>query len=169
MDHLIEKLVPAPQQAHAQALLEDPDSRHIIRQQLSQLAEDHTSVLPQDSLGWILCKLSTFGADESDTIRIYQAFVSQLHQLGHMCRVLCGEGTDCRFDTPAAIANRITIGLGLFYEQAARHHKYHAAPSPQFYQRIAVNCFAITGYQTIAAKLPDWLEFIRANFILPRL
>ena len=96
MDELISALVPPKQQAQAQLLLEDPGSRNLIRQQLSQLAEDDAGLVPQKSFGWILCKLSTFGAEENDTFRIYQAFLSQLNQLGQMCRILAGEGTHCK-------------------------------------------------------------------------
>ncbi|HEX4350096.1 MAG TPA: hypothetical protein VH251_06905, partial [Verrucomicrobiae bacterium] len=88
MDDLITKLVSPKQQAHAQLLLEDSDSRNLIRQQLSQLADDNGGLIPQKSFSWILCKLSTFGAEESDTLRIYQAFLSQLNQLEQMCRLL---------------------------------------------------------------------------------
>jgi hypothetical protein len=109
------------------------------------------------------------GAEETDTLRIYQAFLSQLNQLGQLCRVLSGDGENCQYGPPAAIANRITIGLGLFYEQAARQHQRHAAPSPHFYQQIASSCFAATGYKTIATQLPEWLEFLRTNFVLPKL
>jgi hypothetical protein len=169
MDDLIAKLVPPKQQAHAQRLLDDPDSRNLIRQQLSQLADDNAGLLPQKSFSWILCKLSTFGAGENDTLRIYQAFISQLNQLEQMCRLLSGEGAYCKYDSPATVASRITIGLGLFYEHAARRHQYRAAPSPQYYQKMAAGCFAVTGYKTIAANLPQWLEFLQANFVLPRL
>lgn len=164
MDELIATLVPPKDQAHAQGLLDDPGSRHLIRQQLGRLAEDHAGVLPQKSMNWILCKLATFGADEEDTFRIYQAFLSQLSQLGQMCRVLTSEGNRCLQDPPATVANRITIGLGLFYEEAARRHRYHAAPSPRFYQQTARHCFAVTGYERIAGQLPEWLEFLRENF-----
>lgn len=166
VNDLITTLVPPVQQAHAQSLLEDDGSRNLVRQQLSKLAEDHAGLLPQESFSWILCKLSTFGAEESDTVRIYQAFLSQLNQLGHMCRLLSGE-PPCKFDPPATVASRITIGLGLFYEHAARRHRHHAAPSPQYYQTVAAGCFALTGYKTIAAKLPQWLEFLHDNFVLP--
>ena len=169
MDELISTLVPPNQQAPAQRLLDDPGSRPLIRQQLSQLAEDHAGLVPQTSFSWILCKLSTFGAAETDTLRIYQAFLSQLNQLGQFCRILSGEDGRCHYDPPAVVANRITIGLGLFYEEAARRHQRRAAPSPQFYQQTAVSCFAVTGYKTIAAHLPEWLEFLRSNFVLPRL
>jgi hypothetical protein len=169
MDELISTLVPPKQQAQAQLLLDDPGSRNLIRQQLSQLAEDNAGLVPQTSFSWILCKLSTFGAEETDTFRIYQAFLSQLNHLGQMCRLLSGDGEHCKLDPPAVVANRITIGLGLFYEQAARRHQRRAAPSPQFYQQMAVSCFAVTGYKTIAAQLPEWLEFLRSNFVLPRL
>ena len=168
MDELISTLVPPKQQASAQLLLDDPGSRNLIRQQLSQLAEDSAGLVPQKSFSWILCKLSTFGAEETDTFRIYKAFLSQLNQLGQMCRVLSGEGTHCKFDSPAAVANRITIGLGLFYENAARRHQRHAAPSPQFYQQTAISCFAVTGYKTIATQLPEWLDFLRSNFVPPK-
>ena len=168
MDELISTLVPPKQQASAQLLLDDPGSRNLIRQQLSRLAEDDAGLVPQKSFSWILCKLSTFGAEETDTFRIYQAFLSQLNQLGQMCRVVSGDGTHCKFDPPAAVANRITIGLGLFYEAAARRHQRHAAPSPQFYQQMATSCFAVTGYKTIATQLPEWLDFLRSNFVLPR-
>jgi hypothetical protein len=166
MDELIASLVPAKHQAHAQGLLDDPGSRHLIRQQLSQLAEDNAGVLPQKSMDWVLCKLSTFGADEEDTFRMYRAFLSQVSQLGQMCRVLSTEINRCRQDPPATVADRITIGLGLFYEEAERRHRYHAAPSPKFYQQTASTCFAVTGYQTIATQLPAWLEFLRGNFTL---
>jgi hypothetical protein len=169
MNDLIAKLVPPKQQAQAQLLLDDSDSRNLIRQQLSQLADDEAGLIPQKSFSWILCKLSTFGAEETDTLRIYQAFLSQLNQLGVMCRELSGEGVHCHYDSPAAVANRITIGLGLFYEHAARSHQHHAAPSPHYYQQLAAGCFVVTGYKTIAAKLPQWLEFLRDNFVLPRL
>ena len=168
MDELISTLVPPQQQASAQLLLDDPGSRNLIRQQLSQLAEDNAGLISQKSFSWILCKLSTFGAAETDTFRIYQAFLSQLNQLGQMCRVLSGDGTHCKFDPPAAVASRITIGLGLFYEEAARRHQRHAAPSPQFYQQMAISCFAVTGYKTIATQLPEWLDFLRSSFVLPR-
>src|SRR5258706_14088905 len=168
MDELISTLVPPKQQAPAQRLLDDPGSRNLIRQQLSQLAEDNAGLVPQKSFSWILCKLSTFGAGETDTFRIYQAFLSQLNQLGQMCRILSGEGAHCKLDSPAAVANRITIGLGLFYEEAARRHQRHAAPSPQFYQQMAISCFAVTGYKTIATQPPEWLDFLRSNFVLPR-
>ena len=168
MDELISSLVPPKQQAHAQRLLDDPGSRNLIRQQLSRLAEDDAGLVPQKTFSWILCKLSTFGAGEADTLRIYQAFLSQLYQLGQMCRLLSGDGEHCKVGPPAVVADRITIGLGLFYEQAARLHQRHAAPSPHFYQQIAVNCFAVTGYKTIATQLPEWLEFLRTNFVLPR-
>jgi hypothetical protein len=169
MEELISTLVPPKQQAHAQRLLDDPSSRNLIRQQLSQLAEDNAGLVPQKSFSWILCKLSTFGAEETDTLRIYQAFLSQLNQLGHFCRVLSGDDRQCRYDPPATVANRITIGLGLFYEEAARRHQRHAAPSPQFYQQTAVNCFEVTGYKTIATQFPEWLEFLRSNFVPPKL
>ena len=169
MDELISKLVPPKQQAQAQELLEDPGSRNLIRQQLSQLAEDNADLVPQKSFSWILCKLSTFGAEETDTFRIYQAFLSQLNQFGQMCHILSGDGARLKMDSPASIANRITIGLGLFYEEAARRHQRQAAPSPQFYQQTAISCFAVTGYKTIAIQLPEWLEFMRSNFVLPRL
>ena len=169
MDDLIAKLVPAGQQAHVKRLLEDDDSRNLIRRELSQLADDHAGLVPQKSFSWILCKLSTFGAEEKDTFRIYQAFLSQLNQLGQMCRFLSGDTGHCKYDPPAVVANRITIGLGLFYEQAARRHERHAAPSPQYYQQLAAGCFAVTGYETIASKLPHWLKFIRDNFELPKL
>lgn len=169
MNELIAKLVPPKQQAHAQSLLDDASSRNLIRQQLSQLADDEAGLVPQKSFNWILCKLATFGAEEADTLRIYQAFLSQLNQLGQMCRLFSGEGALCKYDSPAAIASRITIGLGLFYEQAARRHQYHAAPSPQYYQKTAATCFSVTGYKTIAAKLPEWLEFLHDNFVLPGL
>lgn len=169
MDELVSSLVPAKQQAAAQRLLDDSDSRNLIRQQLSRLAEDNAGLVPQKSFSWILCKLSTFGAEEADTFRIYQAFLSQLNQLGQMCRILSGDGERCRLGSPAAVANRITIGLGLFYEQAERLHQRHAAPSPHFYQQMAARCFAVTGYKTIAGQLPEWLEFLRTNFVLPKL
>ncbi len=169
MDELISTLVPSKQQVHAQQLLDDPGSRHLIRQQLSQLAEDNAGLLPQKSCSWILCKLATFGAGETDTLRMYQAFLSQLNQLGQLCRILSGNGDQYRFDPPATVANRITIGLGLFYEQAARQHQRRAAPSPQFYQQTAITCFAVTGYHTIASQLPEWLEFLRTNFVPPKL
>jgi hypothetical protein len=169
MNDLIAKLVPPKQQAHAHLLLDDPGSRDLIRQQLSQLADDNAALIPQKSFCWILCKLSTFGAEETDALRIYQAFVSQLNQLGQMCCRLSDEGAGHKFDSPAAVANRITIGLGLFYEQAARRHQFHAAPSPKYYQKLAASCFAVTGYKTVAAKLPDWLKFLHDNFVLPSL
>jgi hypothetical protein len=169
MDELISTLVPPRQQAAAQQLLDDPGSRHLIRQQLSQMAEDNAGLVPQKSFGWILCKLSTFGAAETDTLRIYQAFLSQLNQLGQMCRVLSGEAGHLRHDSPAVVANRITIGLGLFYEEAARRHQRQAAPSPRYYQQMAASCFAVTGYKTIATQFPEWLEFLRTNFKLPQL
>jgi hypothetical protein len=89
--------------------------------------------------------------------------------LGQFCRILSGDGEQCRYDPPATVANRITIGLGLFYEEAARRHQRRAAPSPQYYQQTAVNCFAVTGYKTIATQLPEWLEFLRSNFVPPKL
>ena len=169
MEELISTLVPPKQQAHAQRLLDDPGSRKLIRQQLSQMAEDNAGLVPQKSFSWILCKLSTFGAEETDTLRIYEAFLSQLNQLGQFCRILSGNGDQCRYDPPATIANRITIGLGLFYEEAARRHQRRAAPSPQFYQQTAITRFAVTGYKTIAIQLPEWLEFLQANFVPPKL
>ena len=86
-----------------------------------------------------------------------------------MCRLLSGEGVNCKIDPPATVASRITVGLGLFYEHAALRHQYRAAPSPQYYQKMAAGCFALTGYKNIAAKLPQWLEFLRDNFVLPKL
>ena len=168
MDDLINKLVSPKQQAQVQLLIKDAGSRNLIRQQLSQLAEDHAGLIPQTSFSWILCKLTTFGAEEPDTFRIYQAFLSQLNELGQFCRLFSGDGENCKMDTPAVVANRITIGLGLFYEQAARRHERHGGPSPKYYQQTARNCFAVTGYKTIATQLPDWLEFLRTNFVLPR-
>jgi hypothetical protein len=165
MDDLIKKLVSPKQQAQVQLLIKDTGSRNLVRQQLSQLAEDHAGLIPQTSFSWILCKLTTFGAEEPDTFRIYQAFLSQLKELGQMCRLLSGEGEHCKCDSPVVVANRITISLGLSYEQAVRRHQRHAAPSPQFYQQMATSCFAVTGYKTIAAELPEWLEFLRTNFV----
>jgi hypothetical protein len=166
MDELIATLVPPKQRAHAQVLLDDPGSRNLIRQQLSQMAEDEAGLVPQKSPVWILCKLSTFGAEETDTFRMYQAFLSQMRQLGQMCRILSGEIGNYHYDPPAEVADRITIGLGLFPEAAARRHRYQAAPSPKYYQQTARNCFAMTGYPTIAAQLPEWLEFLRCNFVV---
>ncbi len=82
--------------------------------------------------------------------------------------MLSGDGGRFKHDPPADVANRITIGLGLFYEEAARRHQRRAAPSPQFYQQMAVGCFAVTGYKTIATRLPEWLEFLRTSFVPPK-
>jgi hypothetical protein len=169
MDELISTLVTPKQQAHAQQLLDDPGTRLLIRQQLSQLAEDSPGLVPQTSFSWVLCKLSTFGAEETDTLRIYQAFLSQLNELGQLCRMFSGDGERLKMDAPAVLANRLTIGLGFFHEQAARRHERRGAPSPTFYQQMAMSCFAVTGYKTIASQLPEWLEFLRTNFVLPRL
>lgn len=168
MHELISTLVPPKQQDAARLLLGHADARNLVRQQLSQMAEDHAGLIPQSSFSWVLCKLATFGAAESDTLRIYQAFLSQINQLGQLCRQISSEGTQYKYDSPAVVANRITIGLGLFYEEAARRHQYHAAPSPQYYARVAATCFAVTGHRTIAAKLPQWLDFMRTNFMLPK-
>jgi hypothetical protein len=168
MDELISTLVTPKQQAHAQQLLDDPGTRNLIRQQLSQLAEDSPGLVPQTSFSWVLCKLSTFGAEEMDTLRMYQAFLSQLSELGQLCRMFSGEGERLKMDAPAVVANRLTIGLGFFHEQAARRHARHGAPSPTFYEQMARSCFAVTGYKTIASQLPEWLEFLRTNFVLPR-
>ncbi len=168
MDELISSLVTPKQQAHAQRLLDDPGSRNLIRQQLSQLAEDSPGLIPQKSFSWVLCKLSTFGAEEMDTLRIYQAFLSQLHELGQLCRLFSGDGENCKMDTPAVVANRITIGLGLFYEQAARRHEWHRCPFADLLSTNGHELFAVTGYKTIASQLPEWLEFLRTNFELPR-
>ena len=81
--------------------------------------------------------------------------------------MLSGEAGHCRYDPPAVVANRLTIGLGLFYEAAARRHERRAAPSPQYYERVAAGCFEVTGYESIAAKLPQWVKFLRDNFELP--
>ena len=164
MDDLIARLLAQDQQAPATRLLEDATTRNLVRQQLSQLAEDQAGLLPQKSFSWILCKLSTFGAPEADTLRIYQAFITQLNELGHFCRMLSGDGTRLRQDPPAMVASRLTVGLGLFYEEAARRHQHRAAPSPQYYQKVAAGCFAVTGYRSIAANLPDWLNFLQENF-----
>jgi hypothetical protein len=168
MDELIVTLVAPDQQTPARQLLEDAGSANLVRQQLSQLAEDHPGLVPQHSFSWILCKLSTFGAGEDDTFRIHRAFLSQLNQLGQFCRVLSGDGMNCKYDPPATVADRLTIGLGLFYEHAARRHQRRAAPSPAFYQQVAVTCFEVTGYKKIASQLPEWLEFLRENFVLPK-
>ena len=98
MDELVSKLVPPKQQAQVQLLLDDPDSRNLIRQQLSRLAEDDAGLIPQKSFSWILCKLSTFGAEEADTFRIYQAFLSQLNQREQMCRILSANDVHCKYD-----------------------------------------------------------------------
>ena len=45
MDELIAKLVPLKEQAAAARLLEDADTRNLIRQQLSQLADDHAGLI----------------------------------------------------------------------------------------------------------------------------
>jgi len=103
MDELISTLVPPKQQVSAQRLLDDPGSRNLIRQQLSQMAEDNAGLLPQTSFSWILCKLSTFGAEETDTLRIYQAFLSQLNQLGQFCRILSGDGRQPDHNRPRPV------------------------------------------------------------------
>ena len=36
-------------------------------------------------------------------------------------------------------------------------------------RRVVINCFAVTGYKTIAIQLPEWLEFLQANFVPPKL
>jgi hypothetical protein len=33
---------------------------------------------------------------------------------------------------------------------------------------MAISCFAVTGYKTIATQLPEWLEFLRSNFVPPK-
>ena len=100
-------------------------------------------------------------------LRIYQAFLLQLHQLGQLCPLCSVISTQCKYDPPAVVASRLTIGLGLFYEHAARRHERQAAPSPQYYQRLAAGCFAVTGYETIASKLPQWLNFLRGTSNCP--
>jgi len=36
------------------------------------------------------------------------------------------------------------------------------------FQTNGDQCFAVTGYKTIATQLPEWLDFLRSNFVLPR-
>ena len=163
MHDLITKLVPEEQRSSALLLSEDDYTRMLVYQQLSQLAEDEAGIIPQKSYDWVLCKLTMFGAGETDTLRVYSAFCSQLAQKATMCRQL---STTLVFDKPEVVADRITIGLGIFLEHAQMMHRRRGAPSPRYYQGLAETCYRQTGYETLADDLDGWLKFLQDNFAL---
>lgn len=164
MDELIGRLVPLNQQRAAKTLLQDHSTKHLILQQLSELAMDSVQILPQSSPNLLLCKLATFGADEDDTMRIYHACILFLKQPDCSCSMLVQAGQQLKLQPPSRMASQITVCLGFFREHAELKHKYHAAPSPQYYQKMAAGCYAQTGYYTIAENLDKWLTFLHESF-----
>jgi hypothetical protein len=164
MDELISRLVPLNQQRAAKTLLQDHSTKQLILKQLSELAMDSTQILLQSNPDLLLCKLATFGADEDDTMRIYHACALFLKQPNCSCSMLAQSGHQFKLQPPSLMASQITVCLGFFREHAERKHKYHAAPSPEYYQRMAVGCYAQTGYFTIAEDLDKWLTFLHESF-----
>ena len=164
MENLINKLAIPSARSAIITLLSDTSTRCLIQQQLAKMAEDSTAILPQSTANLVLCKLTTFGASETDTVRIYQAFMAYFTQKDCRCGMLNQKSN--QIEPPAKIANKITVCLGFFRAQAERQYNYHAAPSPQYYQKLAQNCYNQTGFQTIAEELGNWLNFIHESFSL---
>ena len=166
MEEIVVKLIPPTARQAVKTLLRDASTRQLIQQQLAQLAEDTAAILPQVSPNLILCKLATFGATEEDTLRIYQACVGHLKRVDCDYGMLKTQGNQMQTKPPAIIASDVTVCLGFFREYAERRHQFHAAPSPQYYQKLAEACYIQTGFPSIADCFSEWLTFLRSNFTI---
>jgi hypothetical protein len=101
-------------------------------------------------------------------MRIYKACVLHMRQVDCNYGMLRSSGDKMQINPPETIASNVTVSLGFFTERAERQHRYHAAPSPQYYQKLAEACYIQTGFPCIAAYFTEWLNFLRSNFPIKR-
>jgi len=154
---LIKCLYDEPNQKSLEKLYSDSDSstQLLIRSTVAEALKDCPSILESHGSDWVLCTLASFHKSEEDTMRVYQAIMSNLEtfSIGLLDEKI-------RLRSMSEVADSCLVGLSFFRKHLEYKHQYKALPSPSYWSRVGSVAFDRLGYETIGEEFDSWVVFI---------
>lgn len=155
---LIRCLYDESNQKALESLYSDSDSttQLLIRSTIAEALKDCPKILESHGSDWVLCTLASFHKPEEDTMRVYQAIMSQ------MDRFEIGLLDDkIRLREMNEIADSCLVGLSFFRKHLETKHQRKALPSPDYYKKAGSTAFYRLGFDDIGAEFDSWVVFIQ--------
>ena len=155
---LISCLYTDKNQKALETLYSDSDSatQLLIRSTIAEALKDCPRLLESHGSDWILCTLASFHKPEEDTMRVFQAIMTQFDkfEVGLL-------DDKIQYRSINEIADSCLVGLSFFSKYLETKHKYKALPSPEYYKKAGSVAFHRLGYDNIGDEFDSWVVFIR--------
>lgn len=159
---LIRCLYDESNQKALESLYSDSDSttQLLIRSTIAEALKDCPKILESHGSDWVLCTLASFHKPEEDTMRVFQAIMSQLDkfEIGLLNDKIQLRGMN-------EVANSCLVGLSFFRKYLETKHKFKALPSPDYYKKAGSTAFHRLGYENIGDEFDDWVVFIQNEMV----
>ena len=154
---LIKCLYDEEKQKALESLYSDSDSttQLLIRSTIAEALKDCPQIFDTNGADWVLCTLSSFHKSQDDTMRVYQALMSNLNKFSIG---LLDDKIEWRELND--IADSCLVGLSFFRKHMEAKHKRRALPSPDYYREAGSVAFHRLGFDDISAEFNDWVSFI---------
>jgi hypothetical protein len=159
---LLRCLYDEKKQKALESLYSDSDSstQLLIRSTIAEALKDCPKILESHGSDWVLCTLASFHKPEEDTMRVYQAIMTQFDkfEIGLLDDKIQWRETN-------EIADSCLVGLSFFRKYLETKHKFKALPSPDYYRKAGTVAFHRLGYDDIADEFDSWVVFIQSEMV----
>jgi hypothetical protein len=142
-------------------LNEDSKTQLLIRSIIAESLKDCPRIIESNGADWILCTLASFHKSEDDTMRIYQAIMSNLDNFS--IGLLTEE---IKWKDLNKISDECLIGVGFFRKYLEERCKRKASPPVEYYSQAGAAAFDRLGFDSIAEDFSYWTSFIENEFLL---
>jgi len=154
---LIKCLYDEQKQQSLETLYSESDSHTqlLIRSTIAEALKDCPRLIESHGSDWVLCTLASFNKPEDDTMRVYQAIMSNFDSfsIGLLDEHI-------RLRSPEQVADSCLVGLAFFRRYLEFRHRLKALPSPSYWSRVGSVAFSRLGYNRISEDFDSWVVFI---------
>lgn len=133
----------------------DSSTQLLIRSTVAEALKDCPKLLESHGSDWVLCTLASFHKSEEDTMRVYQAIMSNLEKfsIGLLDERIQMRGMN-------EVADSCLVGLSFFRKHLEQKHHYKAFPAPSYWSKVGSVAFYRLGYDRIGEEFNSWVVFI---------
>jgi hypothetical protein len=133
----------------------DSSTQLLIRSTIAEALKDCPKIIESHGSDWVLCTLASFHKPEDDTMRIYQAIMTNLEKfyIG-----LLDENIKLR--NMNEVADSCLIGLSFFRKHLEQKYQRKSLPSPDYWSKVGSVAFYRLGYDKIGEEFNLWVNFI---------
>lgn len=159
---LIKCLYDDKKQQSLETLYSESDSHTqlLIRSTIAEALKDCPRLIESHGSDWVLCTLASFNKPEDDTMRVYQAIMSNFDSFS------IGLLDDrIRLRNPEQIADSCLVGLSFFRKYLELKHRHNALPSPEYWSKVGSVAFSRLGYNRIGQEFDSWVVFINKEMV----